>query len=82
MTRLDIIRSILLEWRQSQDTFGLRQLSNEVELRTQKMVLEDTCRKLADLLKPEIPFIRAGKGIRRFISEPTQGQMFNGGQNV
>lgn len=75
-TRLEIIRQILKEWRQKSDTFGLRQLSNEVELRTQKMVLEDTCRKEADLLKPEIPFVRAGKGIRRFINEPEQCQIW------
>ncbi len=80
MTRLQIIKSILLEWRQSQPTFGIRQLSNELESRMGKMVLEDTARKEADLLKPEIPFIRAGKGIRKFLQEPTQGQLFNGGQ--
>ena len=71
-TRLQVIRQILFEWRQSQSTFGIRQLASELENRMGVWCLEDTARKEADMLKGEIPFTKAGKGIRRFISEPEQ----------
>ena len=72
MTRLDVVRSILLEWRGKQDTFGLRQLAMEVEARWGHWVLEDTVRKEADMLKSEFPFVRESKGVRRFVFEPEQ----------
>ncbi|MDD5519137.1 MAG: hypothetical protein PHV98_07290 [Candidatus Omnitrophica bacterium] len=71
MTRLQIIESILIEWRKTQDTFGLRQLAMEVESRCGHWVLEDTVRKEMTLLT-DIPTERAGKGIRRFIYQPQQ----------
>lgn len=76
-TRLQVVRSILFERKLSGlPGFNLRGLSMEVEARWGSIVLEDTCRKEADLLKPEIPFVRAGKGIRRFVAEYEQGQLF------
>ena len=69
-TRLSIVRSILFEkLAAGEKGFDLRRLAEQVEQRFGKWTLEDTIRKEADLLKPEIPFVRAGKGIRRFTKE-------------
>lgn len=73
MTRIEIVRSILLEKKAAGEIgFDLRRLAIEVEYRLGKWVAEDTCRKEADLLKPEIPFVKAGKGVRRFVGGPEQ----------
>ncbi len=75
MTRLQVIRQILLEWRDKQDTFGIRQLAMETEYRIGHWVLEDSVRKEMTLLT-DIPTERAGKGLRRFIYQPEQGQIW------
>lgn len=77
-TRLSVVRQILQERKLAGEPgFDLRGLSNELEYRIGKMCLEDTARKLADILKPEIPFVKAGKGCRKFIF-PEQGQLWRG----
>lgn len=68
VTRFDIVRNILLEkLAAGEKGFDLRRLAEQVEQRFGKWTLEDTIRKEADMLKTEIPFVRAGKGIRKFL---------------
>lgn len=74
VTRFDIVRNILLEkLAAGEPGFDLRRLAEQVEQRFGKWTLQDTVRKETDMLKPEIPFVRSGKGIRRFLK---------GGENV
>ena len=76
MTRFEIVRQTLLEKRKNGEPgFDLRRLSVEVEFRLGRWMAEDTVRKEADMLKFEIPFVRAGKGVRRFITEPEQKRL-------
>lgn len=68
MTRLKIIKSILQERKaDGLSGFDIRGLAIEAENRLGKFIMEDTVRKEADLLKPEIPFVKGGKGIRIFV---------------